>query len=122
MSYQIDIIENYKIVYLRYYDNVYAKEYVLSRNVATDIMKSNGITRLLICMKDAEIKSTHSEEFLFASELGKHFSHNTRIAAVVPPDNQYIDHHRFSETVCINRMINLHIFPDQDSAIAWLLQ
>lgn len=122
MPHQIDIIEDNRIIFIGYSGTVYTGESVLIRNTVSDIMKLNGISRILISMKDVEIKSTASEEFLFISELGKYLPSETKIADIAPPDDPNFDRHRFVETICVNRMFNLRIFPDQKSAVAWLLK
>lgn len=120
MPYEIDLIEGEKIIFLRFYGEVPAGDHILVRNVVLDLMKTRKINRVLICWKEAVLKTSSSEEFLITSALKDLVPPNTRIATVVPADNQFIEHHRFAETVCFNRAVNLRLFPDYDEAKKWL--
>lgn len=121
MAYSVDIIENNEIVYLKVFDEVGIWDYEKGRDAAADIMNVNAVHNLLICMKDAVIKTTRHEALVFTSDLADYFLFIVKIALVVPPDNPYIEFHKYFEETARNHDLNLAVFPDHESAAEWLL-
>lgn len=121
MPYSIRIIEDNEIVLLKFYDESDIRDYEAGCKMASDMMSLNGIHALLVDTRKAVIKSTRREEFLFIQNLRKYFLYPTRIAAVVAFNSLYIRHLEFVEEMARKDRIHLSVFPDYDSAVAWLL-
>lgn len=84
--------------------------------------RENAISRFLIDMREADIRDTIAESYLFAGSLDDFgVRRSDKLAILVNPQiPEQQSRQLFSETVAVNRGFNFRVFGDETEAIKWL--
>jgi hypothetical protein len=90
---------------------------------SVELTQRHGCRRLLSDCSGLEIQVTLFDvlsvvDLILTGPTG----HMTREAVVLPLDDSVADRVRFYETACRNRGLNVRVFPDRESALAWLTE
>ncbi len=86
----------------------------------SDAVKANQIYRLLLDIREAEVKTSTLDIYTVTSALADYFPAGTRHAVLQAPDESLKSSGNFFETVAANRGVMARAFSDMEEALAWL--
>ncbi len=118
MGYTISIHEQAQAVLVTHLGEFDLSEYRQIRVESTEMMRQSGLNRLLVDATQVPASPRVLDQFAFASEHDQHVPLGVRLAIVVRAEVK--PGVQFTEDVSVNRQVDLRLFSDMESAIAWL--
>jgi hypothetical protein len=121
MSYTIRIIEK-AVVEIVHVGDFGSDEARRARDEAAELMFAEKLNRILADISKAKVRDSTLGLFRFNATHYDVLPRNTRIATLLVLDTLDPSLAEFSETVALNRGIQLRLFQDRETALKWLLK
>jgi len=118
MGYTISIHEQAQAVLVTHSGEFDLVEYRQIRLESTELLKQSGLNGLLVDATQVPASPRVLDQFAFASEHDQFVPLGVRLAIVIRDDIK--PRVQFTEDVSVNRQVDLRLFTDMDTAIAWL--
>lgn len=122
MPFKHSVDKDNQIVMLTSYGNQFAEEARIETQHALNTARKHGFHKFLVDLQQAIVNDTIMESYNFIGSLPAiGFNNKDKIAAVANADaEQESSRHRFSETLAINRGLNVKLFYNITDAVQWL--
>ena len=115
----VTVNETLGIIEVRSYGEVSEQDLARSREQVSDIMREQGIMKVLVDAREETSLPSTFPLFLFGSSFAQSdILRSMTLAAVVSEMTK--KHLAFIETVARNRGVEIRIFDSMDAALAWL--
>jgi hypothetical protein len=120
MQYAIELKKEHGFVRLTFSGTVTRSELELSLDETYSALITNGWYKVFIDVTHAEISVTQIELYVLTTMLRSKYHLDTSIAFLARPDQMRTM--RFIEMVANNHCIDLRAYPDQETALDWLVK
>jgi len=91
-----------------------------ARRACAELCRQQDVSRMLIDLRGAVIRSSLLDTYLFVTSLAEGFPPDTLYAVLFSPETHDPDRARFSEDVAAKRGIRVKMFTREDEAREWL--